>query len=44
MDIFNDGEKSVIKKEFIYVEDNVKYLDSFMHKSFNFTDRNLNST
>ena len=45
MNIFNDGEKLIIKKEFIYSEgDDKKRLDTFIHQSFNFTDKNLNST
>ena len=45
MSIFNDGEKLIIKKEFIYAEgDDRQQLDTFLHQSFNFTDRNLNST
>ena len=44
MNIFNDGEKLIIKKEFIYSEGDEKRLDTFMHQSFNFTDKNLNST
>jgi hypothetical protein len=42
--IFNDGEKQIIKKEFIYCEDDEKYLNTIAHQSFHFTDRNLNST
>lgn len=43
--IFNDGEKLIIKKEFIYSEGgDEKRLDTFIHQSFNFTDKNLNST
>jgi len=45
VNIFNDGEKLIIKKEFIYSEgDDKKRLDTFIHQSFNFTDKNLNST
>ena len=45
MSIFNDGEKLIIKKEFIYSEGgDEKRLDTFIHQSFNFTDKNLNST
>lgn len=45
VNIFNDGEKLIIKKEFIYAEgDDRQQLDTFVHQSFNFTDRNLNST
>lgn len=45
MDIFNDGEKLIIKKEFIYKEgEDRAQLDTFVHQSFNFTDKNLNST
>ena len=47
MNIFNEGEKTTILKEFSYVEDDEKNLQSFVHQnrqSFNFTDRNLNST
>lgn len=44
MNIFNDGEKLIIKKEFIYSEGDEKRLDTFVHQSFNFTDKNLNST
>lgn len=47
MSIFNDGEKSVIQKEFTYKEDfKEEQLRSFnaQQQSFNFTDRNLNST
>ncbi len=44
VNIFNDGEKLIIKKEFIYSEGDEKRLDTFVHQSFNFTDKNLNST
>ena len=45
VNIFNDGEKLIVKKEFIYSEgDDKKRLDTFIHQSFNFTDKNLNST
>jgi hypothetical protein len=45
VNIFNDGEKLIIKKEFIYVEGSDRdQLDTFIHQSFNFTERNLNST
>lgn len=44
MSIFNDGEKLIIKKEFIYSEGDERKLDTFIHQSFNFTDKNLNST
>jgi hypothetical protein len=42
--IFNEGEKLIIKKEFVYSEGDEKRLDTFIHQSFNFTDKNLNST
>jgi serine/threonine protein kinase len=45
VNIFNDGEKLIIKKEINYSEgDDKKRLDTFIHQSFNFTDKNLNST
>lgn len=44
INIFNDGEKEAIKKEFIYCADDDKNLQTVAHQSFNFTDRNLNST
>jgi 5'-AMP-activated protein kinase catalytic alpha subunit len=40
MNIFNDGEVSTICKEFTYEEASL----TANHDSFNFTDRNLNST
>lgn len=43
--IFNDGEKTVIKKEFVYCDDDASNLNTIAQNySFNFTDRNLNST
>jgi hypothetical protein len=46
VNIFNEGEVSTIKKEFTYCEDDEANLHSPVpgHQSFNFTDRNLNST
>ena len=44
MNIFNDGEKVSIQREFIYCDDDLENLKTVNYNSFGFTDRNLNST
>lgn len=55
MDVFNDGEKGVIQREYTYLDDERNFVPGDLAtlpgspvgpnaQSFNFTDRNLNST